>query len=273
MTVRTAMLVRVLAGSALLASCVPAQRVTVFDQGPLRLAVASPTRTAANMARDRYRHPVETLAFFGVRPSDTVVEIWPGGGWYTEILAPYLAQGGGTYIGAASERGLTGLRKLVTAQPAAYATIRTANFPILPTAGGTPVAPGSVDVVLTFRNVHNWMMGDTPFETQAFAQMFAMLKPGGTLGVVEHRLPENADPAREKKSGYVKVSTVRRLAETAGFRLVAMSEINANPLDNTDYPEGVWTLPPTYQLKDKDRARYAAIGESDRMTLRFVKPR
>ena len=272
MTVRTAMLACLLAGSALLASCAPVQPVAVFDQGPLRLAMAAPTRTATNMARDRYRHPVETLAFFGVRPSDTVVEIWPGGGWYTEIMVPYLAQGKGTYIGAAPERSLTGLRKLVAEQPAAYATVRTANFPIL-AAGGTPVAPGGADVVLTFRNVHNWMGGKEPFEAQAFAQMYAMLKPGGTLGVVEHRLPENADPAREKTSGYVKVSTVRRLAEAAGFRLAAMSEINANPLDNTDYPDGVWTLPPTYRRGDVERARYAAIGESDRMTLRFVKPR
>jgi len=272
MIARPALFACLLAGSALIASCAPMQPVA-FDQAPLRMAAAVPTRTAANIARDRYRHPVETLAFFGVRPSDTVVEIWPGGGWYSEILAPYVAQGGGTYIGAASERGLTGLNKLVAAQPAAYTSVRTANFPILPTAGGTPVAPGSADVVLTFRNVHNWMMGDKPFEAQAFAQMYAMLKPGGTLGVVEHRLPENANAEREKKSGYVKVSTVRRLAEAAGFRMAAMSEINANPLDNTDYPDGVWTLPPTYTLKDKDRARYAAIGESDRMTIRFVKPR
>ena len=273
MTVRTALFACLLAGSALVASCATVPSTATFDQGPLRVAAAAPTRTATNIARDQYRHPVETLAFFGVRPSDTVVEIWPGGGWYTEILVPYLAQGGGTYIGAAPERSLTGLRKLVAAQPAAYTTVRTANFPILPTAAGTPVAPGSADVVLTFRNVHNWMMGKTPFEAAAFQQMYAMLKPGGTLGVVEHRLPENADPAREKTSGYVKVSTVRRLAEGAGFRLVAMSEVNANPLDNTDYPDGVWTLPPNYRLGDKDRAKYAAIGESDRMTLRFVKPR
>ena len=272
MTVRTAFLACLLAGSALVASCAPVQSVAVLDQGPLRIAAANPLRTSANLARDRYRHPVETLAFFGVRPSDTVVEIWPGGGWYSEILAPYLAQGGGTYIGAASERGLSGLNKLIAAQPAAYGGVRTATFPVL-AAGGTPVAPGSADVVLTFRNVHNWMMGDKPFEAQAFAQMYAMLKPGGTLGVVEHRLPENANAEREKKSGYVKVSTVRRLAEAAGFRMVAMSEINANPLDNTDYPDGVWTLPPTYRLGDKDRARYAAIGESDRMTIRFMRPR
>ena len=272
MIARTALLACLLAGSALLSSCAPVQSVAAFEQAPLQLAAAATTRTPANMARDHYRHPVETLAFFAVRPSDTVVEIWPGGGWYSEILAPYLAQGGGTYIGAASERGLTGLNKLVAAQPAAYSAVRTANFPILD-AGGTPVAPGSADVVLTFRNVHNWMMGDTPFEAQAFQQMYAMLKPGGTLGVVDHRLPENADAAREKKSGYVKVSTVRRLAEAAGFPVVAMSEINANPLDNTDYPDGVWTLPPTYRLGETDRAKYAAIGESDRMTIKFVKPR
>jgi predicted methyltransferase len=271
-TARTLSLACLIAGSALLASCAPLRSEVAVDQGALRLAAAAPTRTPANLARDPYRHPVETLAFFGVRPGDTVVEIWPGGGWYSEILAPYLAQGGGTYIGTAPERSLTGLRKLVATQPATYAAVRTANFPIL-AAGGTPVAPGSADVVLTFRNVHNWMMGKEPFGARAFAQMYAMLKPGGTLGVVEHRLPENASPEREKASGYVKVSTVRRLAEGAGFRLVAMSEINANPLDNTDYPEGVWTLPPTYRLGDKDRAKYAAIGESDRMTLKFVKPR
>jgi predicted methyltransferase len=273
MIARTAFLACLLAGPTLLASCATVQPVAAFDQAPLRLAAAASTRTPANVARDRYRHPVETLAFFGVRPSDTVVEVWPGGGWYTEILAPYLAKGGGTYIGVASERGLTGLNKLVAAQPAIYSAVRTANFPILPASGGTPVPAGSADVVLTFRNVHNWMMGEKPFEAQAFQQMYAMLKPGGTLGVVDHRLPENADDARQKTSGYVKVSTVRRLAEAAGFRLVAMSEINANPLDNTDYPDGVWTLPPTYRLGEKDRAKYAAIGESDRMTLKFVKPR
>ena len=269
---RTALLACLIAGSAMLSSCAPVRPVAVADLGALRLASAATTRTPANRERDRYRHPVDTLAFFGVRPSDTVVEIWPSGGWYAEILVPYITQGGGTYIGAATENGLSGLRKLVAAKPATYGSVRTANFPILPTAAGTPVQPGTADVVLTFRNVHNWMMGKEPFEAQAFAQMYAMLKPGGTLGVVEHRLPEDADPEREKKSGYVKVSTVRRLAEAAGFKLVATSEINANPLDTKDYPDGVWTLPPAYRLKDKDRARYAAIGESDRMTLKFVKP-
>ncbi len=241
-------------------------------QAALKAAIASPVRTPANVARDPYRHPAETLAFFGVKPSHTVVEIWPGAGWYAEILAPYMAQGGGTDIAAASNRGLSGVQKLMSERPAAFGKVQTANFPIL-AAGGNPVAPGSADVVLTFRNVHNWMMADTPFEAEAFKQMYAMLKPGGTLGVVEHRLPESADDARQLKSGYVKVSTVRRLAEAAGFKLAASSEINANPKDTTDHPEGVWTLPPNYRLGDVDRAKYAAIGESDRMTLKFVKPR
>jgi predicted methyltransferase len=164
---------------------------------------------------------------------------------------------------------------MMNADPARYGGIRTATFPAF-AATDHRFPDGTADVVLTFRNVHNWQMGarhdGRPYAEEAFRQMFAMLRPGGTLGVVEHRLPESADPARERSSGYVKVSTVRRLAEQAGFRLVAASEINANPRDTTDHPRGVWTLPPTYRLGDQDRAFYAAIGESDRMTLRFVKP-
>ena len=275
-----------LALSAAVVSLTAALTLTALTSAPvaaqapknsLATAIASPLRTPANVARDAYRHPAQTLSFFKIKPTHTVVEIWPGGGWYTEILAPYLAQGGGTYIAAASDRSLNGVRKLMTDKGAPYAKVRTANFPILaatpPATAETPVPAGSADVVLTFRNVHNWMMGDKPFEAEAFRQMYRMLKPGGTLGVVEHRLPESADDARQLKSGYVKVSTVRRLAESAGFKLAASSEINANPKDTKDYPEGVWTLPPTFTLKDKDRAKYAAIGESDRMTLRFVKPR
>ena len=273
MLARTIVAALLLAGTMTLTTAVAAAPTSArATQVALQKAIAAPTRTPANVARDRYRHPLQTLTFFGVKPTDTVVEIWPGGGWYSEILAPFLANGGGTYIGAASEKGLTGLGKLVTAQPAVYGKVTTAAFPVL-AAGGTPVAPGSADVVLTFRNVHNWMMGKESFEAQAFAQMFAMLKPGGTLGVVEHRLSEKADAARERTSGYVKTSTVRRLAEAAGFRFVGQSQVNKNPRDTTDYPKGVWTLPPNYAEGDKDRARYAAIGESDRMTLRFVKPK
>jgi predicted methyltransferase len=237
----------------------------------LQRAVAGAARTPANVARDRFRHPAQTLSFFGVRPSDTVVEIFPGGGWYTEILAPYVLQGGGTYTAAAPDRGLASVRAMQQANPQLYGAARLATFPVRG-AGETGVPAGTVDVVLTFRNVHNWLMGDKPYADVAFQQMFALLKPGGTLGIVDHRLPESADSSREKNSGYLKTSTVRRLAEQAGFQFVGASEVNANPRDTADHPEGVWTLPPTLKLGDKDRAKYLAIGESDRMTLRFIKP-
>lgn len=242
----------------------------------LAAAVAAPTRTPANVERDRYRHPVETLAFFGVEPDDTVVEIWPGGGWYTEILAPYLASGGGNLILATLDGQLGGVAKLRDTHPALYGTATTATFPAFD-ATATRVLDGTADVVLTFRNVHNWRMGyrredKQDYSPEAFRQIYAMLKPGGILGIVDHRLPESASDERERTSGYIKVSTVRRLAEAAGFRLVDSSEINANPRDTADWPDGVWTLPPVLALKDQDRERYLAIGESDRMTLKFQKP-
>jgi predicted methyltransferase len=242
----------------------------------LAAAVAAPTRTPANVARDRHRHPVETLSFFGVRPNHTVVELWPGGGWYTEILAPYLAQGGGTYYAAALGGRAPALDKMREANPSLYGDIRVAAFPAFD-AAEPRVPDGSADVVLTFRNVHNWVQGyqrdGQDYGAEAFAQIYRMLKPGGTLGIVDHRLPESADAAREKTSGYVKVSTVRRLAEGAGFRFAGASEVNANPNDTADWPQGVWTLPPVLRLKEVDREKYLAIGESDRMTLKFVKPR
>jgi predicted methyltransferase len=141
-------------------------------------------------------------------------------------------------------------------------------------AGTTTMAPGTADIVLTFRNVHNLLMQDNPaVAANAFKTFYAALKPGGTLGIVDHRLPEDKDVALEKSSGYLKRSTVVRLATAAGFRLAGESQVNANPRDTHDHPEGVWTLPPNYRLKDVDRAKYAAIGESDRFTLKFVKPR
>jgi predicted methyltransferase len=239
----------------------------------LRAAIASDQRTAANVARDRYRHPYETLAFFGIEPDDTVVEIWPGGGWYTEILAPYLANSG-TYYGAApAGRGTERFQQFIAGKPDAYGKAKMATFPLL-AAGGTAVPEGSADVVLTFRNVHNWMgsEGAQPVAPEAFRQIYRMLKPGGVLGIVDHRLPESADAARERSSGYLKTSTVRRLAEEAGFRFVASSEVNANPKDTADWADGVWTLPPVLRKGDVDRDKYLAIGESDRMTLKFVKP-
>jgi predicted methyltransferase len=235
-------------------------------------AVAAPTRTAANIARDRYRHPAETLAFFGVKPGDTVVEVWPGGGWYTEILAPLAASSGGTYYAAGPwEKGLAAVRALQAKDAATYGKVRLAAFPAEANAPAVP--DGSADVVLTFRNVHNWRFGGTDRAKAMFAAMYRMLKPGGTLGVVDHRLPEARGSAAEEKSGYLKESSVVAFATAAGFRLAARSQVNANPKDTADWPQGVWTLPPTYRLGDADRARYAAIGESDRMTLKFVKPR
>lgn len=245
------------------------------EQAALSAAIASPARSDSNRARDVYRHPYETLSFFGVRPNHTVVEIWPGGGWYTEILGPYLASGGGRLIAASMDGQLGNVGKLKDANPAQFGHVIPAQFPVFD--DGSRVR-GVADVVLTFRNVHNWRMGyrrdnKQDYSAEAFRQMYDMLKPGGVLGVVDHRLPESASDERERNSGYIKTSTVVRIAEQAGFRLLESSEINANPKDTADWPDGVWTLPPSYRLKDVDRAKYAAIGESDRMTLKFVKPR
>ncbi|HEX8624918.1 MAG TPA: methyltransferase [Allosphingosinicella sp.] len=280
------MTARRLAASAALAlallaasGCAPSPKAVAAAEAELHsdtaiaAAVGASTRSEANRARDQYRHPRETLGFFGVKPTDTVVEIWPGGGWYSEILAPLLRENG-TYYAAANGNGLNGAKALMAKDPALYGNMRLASFPAGRPGADQPAVPaGTADVVLTFRNVHNWIMPEKPFADEAFRQMFAMLKPGGTLGVAEHRLPETADPAREKSSGYIKVSTVRRLAEAAGFRFVAASEINANPADTKDHPNGVWSLPPSLRGGDKDRERFLAIGESDRMTLKFVKPR
>ena len=257
------------------AACAPSEKVVraaeadLYADAAIASAVIAPTRTPANVARDVWRHPRETLGFFGVQPDDTLVEIWPGGGWYTEILAPLLAENG-TYWAVGNDRQLASVKAMAARDSATYGKVRLAAFPAA--AGEARVPDGSADVVLTFRNVHNWIMPNPPFADEAFRQMFAMLKPGGTLGVVEHRLPESADPALEKKTGYIKVSTIRRLAEGAGFRLVAESEINANPADTKDHPNGVWSLPPTLRGGAVDRERFLAIGESDRMTLKFVKP-
>ncbi len=234
-------------------------------------AVAAQSRTEANRARDKYRNPSKTLQFFGVEAGSTVVELYPGGGWYTEILAPLSKSGSiSLYAAAPWERGLNGVKKMQTANAAVYGDIKLAEFPN--TTGTNKVTDNSADLVLTFRNVHNWRFGGVDNTQNAFNQIFAMLKPGGTLGIVEHRLPENMDSAMEEKSGYMKKSSVVAFATKAGFKLVAESEINANAKDTHDYPKGVWTLPPNFAEKDVDRAKYEAIGESDRMTLKFVKP-
>lgn len=230
-------------------------------------AIADPARSEANRARDGYRHPAETLAFFGVTPAKKVVEFIPGGGWYSEILAK-VPTGGGSYTALVPARGAEGAKKML-ADKGLTGTVATVD----PATGTSTVPANSQDVVLTFRNVHNLTMNGGEAAAGVFKAWFAMLKPGGTLGIVDHRLPERMDSALEAKSGYLKTSTIVRLATAAGFRQAGTSEVNANPRDTHDHPEGVWTLPPTYRLGDTDRAKYAAIGESDRMTLRFVKPR
>ncbi|MBB5987785.1 class I SAM-dependent methyltransferase [Sphingobium lignivorans] len=229
----------------------------------VKAAVAAPGRTPANVARDKYRHPAETLSFFGVNGGQTIVEYFPAGGWYMEILAPLTAKGGGTYYGVQpAGRYRDAAQKTVDSNPALSGKVKLVELADVPA--------GSADTVLTFRNVHNMVMGGNA--PSVFSEFFRMLKPGGVLGIVDHRLPEGRDVALEKSSGYLKVSTVRKLAEDAGFVLDASSEVNANPKDTADWPKGVWTLPPTLREGDTDREKYLAIGESDRMTLRFRKP-
>jgi len=232
---------------------------------PLKAAVAAEHRTVGNVARDGWRHPYETLSFFGIKPTDTVVELAPGGGWYTEILAPYLREQGQLY---AADGGSARFKAKMDSL-AVYGKVKITAFD--PAKGSLDIAPaGSADAVLTFRNVHNWM--DAGKAQAVFDAAFKALKPGGVLGVEEHRLPASRTQDPKAPTGYVQEATVVKFAETAGFKLVGRSEVNANPKDTADHPDGVWTLPPTYALKDKDRAKYQAIGESDRMTLKFVKP-
>jgi len=234
-------------------------------------AIADPRRNEANRARDPRRHPAETLAFFDIHPGQTVIEFYPSGGWYTEILAPAL-KGNGSYIAMppSSEKSLASTKALLDKNQAWFGTV--AIMPFSQTDAST-IPPASADRVLTFRNIHNLIMAGDAVAAKAFGDFYAALKPGGILGVVDHRLPEDRDSAKEKSSGYLKRSTIIRLATAAGFKLAGESAVNANPKDTHDWEKGVWTLPPTYRLGDVDRAKYQAIGESDRMTLKFVKPR
>ncbi len=264
---------------SLLTVLVPLVAIGATPERMLREAVNSDQRSPEFRERDRYRHPLETLDFFGVKPDMTVVEIWPGGGWYSEILAPYLRDKGRYYAATpaaslpdASEgtkKGVADLREKFAAKPALYDKAVLTEFrPPL----RMEIAPaGSADRVLTFRNVHNWVIGG--YEQDAFKAFFTALKAGGVLGVVEHRAKPGTDIDGTKKSGYTTEAYVKTLAESAGFVFDGASPINDNPKDTKDYAEGVWTLPPTLRLGDTDREKYLAIGESDRMTLRFVKPK
>jgi predicted methyltransferase len=226
-------------------------------------------RSDARKARDQYRHPVETLTLFGLKPDMTVVELWPFGGWYTEILAPYLREHG-KYYGATvapDDKGLGRYRaayeKELASKPDLYDRVTVTDLE----PGKSEIAPaGTADMVVTFRNIHNW--DREGMSEGVFKEVHKALKPGGIFGVVEHR----ADSGKEgKQPGYVDEDRVIKRVEAAGFKLVAKSEINANPKDTKDYPGGVWTLPPNFREGDKNRDKYTAIGESDRFTLKFVK--
>jgi len=233
-------------------------------------------RSVEHRARNQSRHPAQTLAFFGIRDDMTVVEISPGGGgWYTEILAPYLRDNGVLYAGNydpdAKEKYYQRNSKIfsekMSASPELYDKARITVFD--PPAKLESAPAGGADMVVTFRNFHNWMEdGD---HEAALQGMHEMLRPGGILGVVQHRGNPSVEQDPKAESGYVRQDFLIRLVESAGFEFVASSEINANPRDTKDHPEGVWTLPPNFDLGDVDREKYAAIGESDRMTLKFVK--
>jgi predicted methyltransferase len=265
-----------LAAAAAAAGCAthPASRTAVSTA--LDAAIAGPHRPETDRARDRYRHPKETLLFFGLRSNQTVVEITPTGGWYTRIIAPVLREHG-HYIAAMppvvegnanSERTRRNFMDMLAQHPQLFDRVEVIDF----APATSPLAPpGSVDMVLTFRNLHNWMARGQA--EAAFRAIYEALKPGGTLGVVEHRGNPATPQDPRAPTGYVNQDYAIELIEKAGFRLVATSEINANPRDTKDHPGGVWTLPPTLAGDPEERGKYLAIGESDRFTLKFVKPK
>jgi predicted methyltransferase len=255
-----------------LGACVTA--IAAAPDPALTAAVADPGRTATFVARDQARHPAEELTFFGITPKMTVVELWPGGGYWTEILGAYLAKGGTYYVAlnapgnAEEDKGVERWHSRIAAQKGRLGTIHetmlgVGHFDIAP--------PGSADLVVTFRNLHNVM--DDGTVDQALAACFKALKPGGILGIEEHRGSNDKPQDPKAKDGYVREDYAIALAKKAGFVLVGSSEINANPKDTKDWVDGVWTLPPTLSQGDKDRARYLAVGEADNFVLKFQKPK
>jgi predicted methyltransferase len=258
------MRIRTLLTTALLAA-LPLTAAVAKDAA-LAKAVASEHRTPAFVERDKYRHPQEVLEFAGIKPTMTVVEISPGGGYWTEILGPYLKEKG-TYYTAVSPRAMEMWNKKLADNKAKWGEVKVTEF----TKDKYDIAPaGSADLIITSRNVHNWM--GAGFAEEAFAAFYKALKPGGILSVEEHRA-SNAQPQDPKAAnGYVREDYTIALAEKAGFKLVGKSEALANPKDTKDWPKGVWTLPPTLTLGETDRAKYEAIGEADNYLLKFQKP-
>jgi predicted methyltransferase len=240
-------------------------------EGKIKAALAGAHRMPKETPRDAYRHPLETLTFFGLKDDMTVVELSPGGGWFTAVLAPVLAEKGKLVVvggdpnGPTNAEGTNNAKKLQEAFGKVETRIvREKEEPVLG-------APASADMVVTFRNFHNWVEGGE--DTKMLAAIRAVLKPGGILGVTDHRAKDGApvDAKTVGDTGYIPEAFVIKTIEAAGFKLAGKSDVNANPKDTKDYAKGVWTLPPTYELGDTDRAKYEAIGESDRMTLKFVK--
>ncbi|MBE0439390.1 MAG: class I SAM-dependent methyltransferase [Gammaproteobacteria bacterium] len=246
------------------------------DENLLASIINSEHRSADNRARDSFRHPLDTLQFFGIKSDMTILEVWPGKGWYSEILAPYSKHGGGHFIAAGfplndgpqwRQDMQRDYQDYLATLPTYYDQVKLVELG--PPSFWTLGEANSVDAVLTFRNVHNWLKGG--YQQDMFRAFYQVLKPGGVLGVVEHRAAEGTDLDTMKQSGYITEQLVIEMAEQAGFVLEQKSDINANPNDTKDYSKGVWTLPPTLRLGDENKAHYLAIGESDRMTLKFRK--
>ena len=258
---------------AAMACTIPALSQAAPVDPALTAAIASPTRTPAFAARDGARHPAEELTFMGLKPSMTVVELWPGGGYWTEILGAYLAPQGHYYLaiesaGEPEEDAMTAkLKGRIAAQGDRFGKI---NETVLGPKQFDIAPAGSADLVLTFRNLHNWMDGG--YAEQVIAACFKALKPGGILGIEEHRGRNDKPQDPKAKDGYVRQDYAIALFKKAGFKVLASSEINANPKDTKNWVDGVWTLPPTLSQKDKDREKYLAIGEADNFVMTFQKP-
>ena len=285
MAINISKVTRTLCGLAvavlLLAANTPSSAFDTVTEAAVNAAINGDHRTPEAKARDVFRKPKEVLDFLGFRSDMTVVEIWPGGGWYTSILAPALRDNGTLYAAQYSVNPRYGYQRryfgtfmtMLGSNPELYDRVKVTHLSLPYQLEVAP--PGSADLVVTFRNVHNWFTagyGKGRYADAAFTAMYDALKPGGVLGIVDHRWPDPATEDPDHRNGYISRELTISSAEAAGFRLVAESDILANPRDTHEHPRGVWTLPPTLALGDQDRDKYLAIGESDRFLLKFRKP-